>query len=206
MYIFFPSKMRWMFTFSLDTLSSELTVTFSFWCLALLRGILDEDSLKLYTLIWCRTVACQMEPATIEQVRIYSTKVLLFQLMGTSFLYCYCILVNKRKLVQAAILYFSHWKLLFSYEKCTKLFMLAVTKFVEYYINVYIYILFTLIYRVVSHSSKHISTKFFIEIQCEHDASELSIVSILAIHLTTDFCSGIFELFGCVVYHSRIAS
>lgn len=138
--------MRWMFTFSLDTLSSELTVTFSFWCLAFLRGILDEDSLKLYTLIWCRTVACQMEPATIEQVRIYSTEVLLFQLMGTSFLYCYCILVNKRKSVQAAILYFSHWKLLFSYEKCTKLFTLALTKFVEYYINVYIYIFFLLWY------------------------------------------------------------
>lgn len=182
MYIFFFSKMRWMFTSSLDTLSSELTVTFSFWRLALLRGILDEDALKLYTLIWCRTVACQMEPATIEQVRIYSTKVLLFQLMGTSFLYCYCILVNKRKSVQAAILYFSHWNLLLSYENCTKLFMLVVTKFVEYYINLYIYILFTLIYRVVSHSSIHISTKFFLQIQSERDVSELSIVSILAIH------------------------
>lgn len=37
---------------------------------SLLRGILDEDSLKLYTLIWCRTVACQMEPATIEQIQL----------------------------------------------------------------------------------------------------------------------------------------
>lgn len=36
----------------------------------MLRGILDEDSLKLYTLIWCRTVACQMEPATFKQVGI----------------------------------------------------------------------------------------------------------------------------------------
>lgn len=35
----------------------------------MLNGILDEDSLKLYTLIWSRTVACQMEPAIIEQVR-----------------------------------------------------------------------------------------------------------------------------------------
>uniref|UniRef100_A0A2P2MBT8 DNA topoisomerase n=1 Tax=Rhizophora mucronata TaxID=61149 RepID=A0A2P2MBT8_RHIMU len=30
--------------------------------------VLDEDSLKLYTLIWSRTVACQMEPATNEQI------------------------------------------------------------------------------------------------------------------------------------------
>ncbi|XP_048438037.1 DNA topoisomerase 1 [Pyrus x bretschneideri] len=37
---------------------------------SLLRGVLDEDSLKLYTLIWCRTVACQMEPATIEQIHL----------------------------------------------------------------------------------------------------------------------------------------
>ncbi|XP_050366925.1 uncharacterized protein LOC126785323 [Argentina anserina] len=37
---------------------------------SLLRGILDEDSLKLYTLIWCRTVACQMESATIEQIQL----------------------------------------------------------------------------------------------------------------------------------------
>ncbi|XP_068314031.1 uncharacterized protein [Pyrus communis] len=37
---------------------------------SLLHGILDEDSLKLYTLIWCRTVACQMEPATIEQIQL----------------------------------------------------------------------------------------------------------------------------------------
>ncbi|POO03863.1 DNA topoisomerase I, bacterial-type [Trema orientale] len=35
-----------------------------------LRGTLDEDSLKLYTLIWCRTVACQMEPASIKQVQL----------------------------------------------------------------------------------------------------------------------------------------
>ncbi|KAL6212621.1 hypothetical protein ACLB2K_017839 [Fragaria x ananassa] len=37
---------------------------------SLLRGILDEDSLKLYTLIWCRTVACQMEPATVDQIQL----------------------------------------------------------------------------------------------------------------------------------------
>ncbi|XP_062082714.1 uncharacterized protein LOC133789019 isoform X2 [Humulus lupulus] len=35
-----------------------------------LRGTLDEDSLKLYTLIWCRTMACQMEPATIKQIQL----------------------------------------------------------------------------------------------------------------------------------------
>lgn len=34
-----------------------------------LAGVLDEDSLKLYTLIWCRTMACQMEPAVIEQLQ-----------------------------------------------------------------------------------------------------------------------------------------
>ncbi|CAH9055109.1 unnamed protein product [Cuscuta europaea] len=33
-----------------------------------LSGVIDEDSLKLYTLIWSRTLACQMEPSTIEQL------------------------------------------------------------------------------------------------------------------------------------------
>ncbi|XP_073272829.1 uncharacterized protein [Primulina huaijiensis] len=33
-------------------------------------GLLDEDSLKLYTLIWSRTMACQMEPAIIEQIQV----------------------------------------------------------------------------------------------------------------------------------------
>ncbi|KAL5785793.1 hypothetical protein ACOSQ2_008185 [Xanthoceras sorbifolium] len=37
---------------------------------AMLSGILDEDSLKLYTLIWSRAMACQMEPATIGQIQI----------------------------------------------------------------------------------------------------------------------------------------
>ncbi|KAJ0030718.1 hypothetical protein Pint_12667 [Pistacia integerrima] len=36
----------------------------------MLTGILDEDSLKLYTLIWSRTMACQMEPATIGQIQL----------------------------------------------------------------------------------------------------------------------------------------
>ncbi|KAM6561574.1 hypothetical protein CsatA_030813 [Cannabis sativa] len=35
-----------------------------------LQGTLDEDSLKLYTLIWSRTMACQMEPATIKQIQL----------------------------------------------------------------------------------------------------------------------------------------
>ncbi|KAG8367113.1 hypothetical protein BUALT_Bualt16G0038800 [Buddleja alternifolia] len=35
-----------------------------------LVGALDEDSLKLYTLIWSRTMACQMEPAIIEQIQL----------------------------------------------------------------------------------------------------------------------------------------
>ncbi|CAK9141711.1 unnamed protein product [Ilex paraguariensis] len=37
---------------------------------SMLLGVLDEDSLKLYTLIWSRTVACQMEPATIDQIQL----------------------------------------------------------------------------------------------------------------------------------------
>lgn len=36
---------------------------------SMLTGVLDEDSMKLYTLIWCRTVACQMEPTIIEQIQ-----------------------------------------------------------------------------------------------------------------------------------------
>lgn len=35
---------------------------------AMLVGVLDDDSLKLYTLIWARTLSCQMEQAKLEQV------------------------------------------------------------------------------------------------------------------------------------------
>lgn len=35
-----------------------------------LAGVLDEDSLKLYTLIWSRTLACQMEPAIYDQIQV----------------------------------------------------------------------------------------------------------------------------------------
>lgn len=35
-----------------------------------LVGVLDDDALKLYKLIWSRTMACQMEPATIEQIQV----------------------------------------------------------------------------------------------------------------------------------------
>ncbi|XP_010257889.1 PREDICTED: uncharacterized protein LOC104597850 [Nelumbo nucifera] len=35
-----------------------------------LAGVLDEDSLKLYTLIWARAMACQMEPTVIDQIQI----------------------------------------------------------------------------------------------------------------------------------------
>ncbi|XP_020587950.1 uncharacterized protein LOC110029831 [Phalaenopsis equestris] len=35
-----------------------------------LAGILDGDSLKLYSLIWCRTMACQMEPASIDMIQV----------------------------------------------------------------------------------------------------------------------------------------
>ncbi|KAL4285227.1 hypothetical protein GQ457_16G006790 [Hibiscus cannabinus] len=37
---------------------------------SMLARVLDEDSLKLYTLIWSRTVACQMEPSITEQIQL----------------------------------------------------------------------------------------------------------------------------------------
>ncbi|KAG5121808.1 hypothetical protein JHK84_040148 [Glycine max] len=37
---------------------------------SMLSAILDEESLKLYTLIWSRTVSCQMEPAVFEQIQL----------------------------------------------------------------------------------------------------------------------------------------
>ncbi|KAL0553231.1 hypothetical protein IC582_007120 [Cucumis melo] len=37
---------------------------------SMLVGILDEDSHKLYSLIWLRTVACQMESSITEQIQI----------------------------------------------------------------------------------------------------------------------------------------
>lgn len=37
---------------------------------SMLSGILDEDSLKLYTLIWSRSVSCQMESSITEQIQI----------------------------------------------------------------------------------------------------------------------------------------
>lgn len=37
---------------------------------SMLNGVLDEDLLKLYTLIWCRTVACQMGPTVIDQIQV----------------------------------------------------------------------------------------------------------------------------------------
>ncbi|MCD7453592.1 hypothetical protein HAX54_021535 [Datura stramonium] len=35
-----------------------------------LVGVLDDDAIKLYKLIWSRTMACQMEPATMEQIQV----------------------------------------------------------------------------------------------------------------------------------------
>ncbi|CAN4083669.1 unnamed protein product [Withania somnifera] len=35
-----------------------------------LVGVLDDDALELYKLIWSRTMACQMEPATMEQIQV----------------------------------------------------------------------------------------------------------------------------------------
>ncbi|GMI97410.1 hypothetical protein like AT4G31210 [Hibiscus trionum] len=37
---------------------------------SMLAGVLEEDSLKLYTLIWSRTMACQMEPSITEQIQL----------------------------------------------------------------------------------------------------------------------------------------
>ncbi|CAL5402335.1 hypothetical protein CsSME_00025706 [Camellia sinensis var. sinensis] len=37
---------------------------------SMLVGILDEDSSKLYALIWARTMACQMEQASIDQIQV----------------------------------------------------------------------------------------------------------------------------------------
>ncbi|KAK7384858.1 hypothetical protein VNO78_30561 [Psophocarpus tetragonolobus] len=37
---------------------------------SMLARVLDEESLKLYTLIWSRTVSCQMEPAVSEQIQL----------------------------------------------------------------------------------------------------------------------------------------
>ncbi|XP_058724770.1 uncharacterized protein LOC131596200 isoform X2 [Vicia villosa] len=37
---------------------------------SMLAGVLDEDSLKLYTLIWSRTVSCQMKPAIFEKIQL----------------------------------------------------------------------------------------------------------------------------------------
>ena len=36
----------------------------------LMRGVLDADGLKLYTLIWKRALASQMNPAVLDQVRV----------------------------------------------------------------------------------------------------------------------------------------
>ncbi|KAI3796617.1 hypothetical protein L1987_39295 [Smallanthus sonchifolius] len=37
---------------------------------SMLSGILDEDILKLYTLIWARAVSCQMEPSATKQMQV----------------------------------------------------------------------------------------------------------------------------------------
>nr|GMD04585.1 DNA topoisomerase 1-like isoform X1 [Ipomoea batatas] len=37
---------------------------------SLLLGVIDDDSLKLYTLIWSRALACQMEPAVMDQIQL----------------------------------------------------------------------------------------------------------------------------------------
>ncbi|PIA63322.1 hypothetical protein AQUCO_00200976v1 [Aquilegia coerulea] len=37
---------------------------------SMLTGVLDEDSLKLYALIWSRAMACQMVPTIIDQIQV----------------------------------------------------------------------------------------------------------------------------------------
>lgn len=37
---------------------------------SMLAGVLDKDALKLYTLIWLRAMACQMEPATVDKIQV----------------------------------------------------------------------------------------------------------------------------------------
>ncbi|XP_052173072.1 uncharacterized protein LOC127788620 isoform X2 [Diospyros lotus] len=37
---------------------------------SMLVGIVDEDSLKLYSLIWARTMACQMVPTIVDQIQL----------------------------------------------------------------------------------------------------------------------------------------
>lgn len=39
---------------------------------ASVANVLEEDALQLYSLIWARTVACQMEPAVSSQVWMLS--------------------------------------------------------------------------------------------------------------------------------------
>lgn len=48
----------WLLIYSCNTI----------YLVASLVGILDDDSLKLYTLIWKRTMACQMEASRTEMV------------------------------------------------------------------------------------------------------------------------------------------
>ena len=58
---------------------------------AMLVGILDEDSHKLYSLIWLRTMACQMEPSISEQVKMH---VPLCYLFSYSVFYFFQLLIN----------------------------------------------------------------------------------------------------------------
>lgn len=53
-----------------DTLWTEVWLHFSTVLLAaaMLANILEDDALRLYSLIWRRTIACQMEPTVYAQV------------------------------------------------------------------------------------------------------------------------------------------
>lgn len=61
---------------------------------ASLVGILDDDSLKLYTLIWSQSMASQMEPASIETVNLFFSANAIIQYPCTSMFACvWCLLI-----------------------------------------------------------------------------------------------------------------
>lgn len=57
---------------------------------ASLVGILDDDSLKLYTLIWSQSMACQMEAANIKTVNLFLSANAIIQYPCTSMFACVC--------------------------------------------------------------------------------------------------------------------
>lgn len=61
---------------------------------ASLVGILDDDSLKLYTLIWSQSMACQMKAASIKTVNLFFSANAIIQYPCTSMFTCVgCLLI-----------------------------------------------------------------------------------------------------------------